>query len=177
MFTARKRSCGKVMFLHLSVILFTGGGLPDKDSSGQRPPWTEIPCTVKSGRYASYWNALLFHRRVSVLLVFSFIFCGTTWQETRKYSSRISSHEADCEQNDWQTPVKTLPSLAVGKNEKSWTSEEPFLWSAAPKWIKNPDSEWKALPECRASFCLTMWHEFDLYQCVKIRQPCCLPRC
>ena len=23
--TARKRSCGKVMFLHLSVILFTGG--------------------------------------------------------------------------------------------------------------------------------------------------------
>ena len=25
MFTARKRSCGKVMFLHLSVILFTGG--------------------------------------------------------------------------------------------------------------------------------------------------------
>ena len=25
MFTARKRSCGKVMFLYLSVILFTGG--------------------------------------------------------------------------------------------------------------------------------------------------------
>ena len=25
-FTARKRSCGKVMFLHLSVILFRGGG-------------------------------------------------------------------------------------------------------------------------------------------------------
>ena len=25
-FTARKRSCGKIMFLHLSVILFTGGG-------------------------------------------------------------------------------------------------------------------------------------------------------
>ena len=24
--TARKRSCGKVIFLHLSVILFTGGG-------------------------------------------------------------------------------------------------------------------------------------------------------
>ena len=26
-FTARKRSCGKVMFLHLSVILFKGGGV------------------------------------------------------------------------------------------------------------------------------------------------------
>ena len=25
--TFRKRSCGKVMFLHLSVILFTGGGV------------------------------------------------------------------------------------------------------------------------------------------------------
>ena len=31
-----------------------------------------------------------------------------------------SSHEADCEQNDWQTPVKTLPSLTVGNNEL-WT--------------------------------------------------------
>ena len=77
---------GKVMFLHLSVILFTGweGGLPD------RTPWTETlhpldrdsplgrdppqdrdhpsrtetppdraPPTVKNGRYASYWNAFL----------------------------------------------------------------------------------------------------------------------
>ena len=26
-FTARKQSCGKVMFLNLSVILFTGGGV------------------------------------------------------------------------------------------------------------------------------------------------------
>ena len=40
---------------------------------------------------------------------------------TRKHSSRMrtdravtSSHEADCGQNDWHTPVKTLPSLAVG---------------------------------------------------------------
>ena len=75
------------MFLHLCVILFTeGGGLPDRDPHqtedlldrnpldrdppGQRhPPWTKTPpspdrdppCMVKSGRYASYWNAFLFH--------------------------------------------------------------------------------------------------------------------
>ena len=30
------------MFLHLSVILFTGGGLCYGDP-GQRPPWTETP--------------------------------------------------------------------------------------------------------------------------------------
>ena len=29
----------------------------------------------------------------------------------------LSSHEADCEQNDRQTPVKTLPSLAVGNKQ------------------------------------------------------------
>ena len=31
-----------------------------------------------------------------------------------------SSHEANCEQNDWQTPVKTLPSLEVGNNVYAW---------------------------------------------------------
>ena len=30
----------------------------------------------------------------------------------------LSSHEADCEQNDWHTTVKTLPSLMVGND--SW---------------------------------------------------------
>ena len=55
--------------------MFHPGGLPDKDPldknpPGQRPPWTETPgqkptrqrplCTVKSGQYASYWNAFLF---------------------------------------------------------------------------------------------------------------------
>ena len=44
-----QRSCGKVMFLHLSVILFTGG-LCHGDPPGQRPPrqrssWTETPRT------------------------------------------------------------------------------------------------------------------------------------
>ena len=47
---ARKRSCRKIMFIHLSVILFTRGwGLCQG----------ETPHTVKSGRYASYWNAFL----------------------------------------------------------------------------------------------------------------------
>ena len=34
-----QRSCGKVMFLHVSVILFTGG----RGSLSGRPPWTETP--------------------------------------------------------------------------------------------------------------------------------------
>ena len=77
--TARKRSCGKVMFLHLSVILFTGGSLSRGVSvwgslsrgslsvgvsvqglsrgvcvQGDPPVWW------KSGRYASDWNAFSF---------------------------------------------------------------------------------------------------------------------
>ena len=81
---------GKVMFLHLSVILFTrtslSGGFHwqrplDRESPDIDPPerdrdlwtvtpWTEIPwadtpldsdpLTVKSGRYASHWNAFLY---------------------------------------------------------------------------------------------------------------------
>ena len=73
-----QRSCGKVMFLHLSVILFTGGlpypsgqtpladTLPGADTPLGRHPWTDTsPCTVHdgirstSGRYASFWNAIL----------------------------------------------------------------------------------------------------------------------
>ena len=47
-----KRSCGKVMFLHVSVILFTGGSLcqgdppPDRDPPRTETPplpWTETP--------------------------------------------------------------------------------------------------------------------------------------
>ena len=47
-----QRSCGKVMFLHLSVILSTGGGAladttpPQADGHYHR-------------RYASYWNVFL----------------------------------------------------------------------------------------------------------------------
>ena len=33
-----------------------------------------------------------------------------------KYEQWPSSHDADCEQNDWQTLVKTLPSPVVSNN-------------------------------------------------------------
>ena len=35
-----------------------------------------------------------------------------------------SSHQADCEQNDGQKPVKTLPSIAIGKNGPGEVSDE-----------------------------------------------------
>ena len=72
-----QRSCGKVMFLHLSVILFTRG-VSNRHLPGQTPPWadtglplladTGLPLLADtppqgddhcSGRYASYWNAFL----------------------------------------------------------------------------------------------------------------------
>ena len=34
----RKRSCGKVMFLHLSVIVFTRGQTPQADPPADIPP-------------------------------------------------------------------------------------------------------------------------------------------
>ena len=84
-FTSLKRSWRKVMFLHLSVILFTGGsvrGVPVQGVSvqgslcpGDLHPggvsvqgWVSVwgvlsgrplPVRVKNGEYASYWNAFL----------------------------------------------------------------------------------------------------------------------
>ena len=54
-----QRSWGKVMFLHMSVILFTGG-LP-QCSLGYPPPGSSLCWEIRttSGRYASYWNAFL----------------------------------------------------------------------------------------------------------------------
>ena len=78
-----QRSYGKVMFLHLSVILFTGVSAtptpgkthpplgrhplgrhppPCGHPTGQTPPCTVHPgIRSTSGRYASYWNAYLFN--------------------------------------------------------------------------------------------------------------------
>ena len=68
-----QRSCGKVMFLHLSVILFTGGCLPQcmlgntplrADTPRQTPPWqTPHPPTVTAadgthptGMFSCYYH-------------------------------------------------------------------------------------------------------------------------
>ena len=50
-------SCGKVMFLHLSVILFTGGVV--WQTPGQKTPPGQTPPPLEDG-YASHWNAFLF---------------------------------------------------------------------------------------------------------------------
>ena len=49
----------KVMFLHVSVILSTGGGVSrQKGGHPLTPTWTPHPSDGHcSGRYASYWNA------------------------------------------------------------------------------------------------------------------------
>ena len=68
--TGRNEFVAKVMFLVMSVILLTGGGLP-QCMLGYHPPEEDNPLPKKespgpppgiqsmSGRYASYWNAFL----------------------------------------------------------------------------------------------------------------------
>ena len=74
--TIRKRSCGKVMFLHLSVILFTNGGMRGGGACmawwghalhGGGHAWRGGGMCGRrdghcSGRYALYWNAFLFDK-------------------------------------------------------------------------------------------------------------------
>ena len=72
---------GKVMFLHLCVILFTGGGLCPSMHYRSHDRWVSVrgglPRLVTSGRYATYWNAFLFQ---SVSEICSncalWLFCG-----------------------------------------------------------------------------------------------------
>ena len=71
-FTACKRSCGNVVFLHPSVShsvhrgrgflsLAPGGVHPLVTHPGHTHPWTPPSRRSTSGRYASYWNAFLFN--------------------------------------------------------------------------------------------------------------------
>ena len=80
-----QRSWGKVMFLHVCVILFTGGGVLPQCMLGYHPPGTRhhpppsrpppgsVPSPQSrtywkirsmSGRYASYWNVILLYTRL-----------------------------------------------------------------------------------------------------------------
>ena len=61
-FTGRNEVVAKVIFLHLFVILFTGGCLPQcMLGNHTRAREAESGIRSMSGRYASYWNAFLFH--------------------------------------------------------------------------------------------------------------------
>ena len=76
--TARKRSLGKVIFLHVSVILFRGhmtrryllGGSLSRGSLSRQSLSRETcpPSTVSCRWYASYWNAFLFSMRTALLV-------------------------------------------------------------------------------------------------------------
>ena len=125
-----QRSWGKVMFLHMCVILFTGGGsasvhagiLPPRT----RPPWEQTPqiptamhagiapprdllqgmlgyhlqCMLgwhpplhsacwevrsTSGRYASYWNAILVFYLLLLGWITTFVYC----QHFKNYIVRV----------------------------------------------------------------------------------------
>ena len=81
-FTGRNEVVAKVMFLQVSVILSTRGGSPENPPprTKENPPRTrqtppriketpprEEDCSIRSmsGRYASYWNAILSLHRFS----------------------------------------------------------------------------------------------------------------
>ena len=95
-FTVRKRSCGKVMFLHLEGERCNPPGRhPPGHPPRQTPPWTDThslpgktspldrhppsrpppPDGHCSGRYASYWNLFLF----SCFLVAAFLLATVMW--------------------------------------------------------------------------------------------------
>ena len=80
-----QRSWAKVMFLQASVILSTGEGCLPQCMLGCPPPSEQTPhpppppgadsgIRPTSGRYASYWNALLFRLHFKLFVSFKFIY-------------------------------------------------------------------------------------------------------
>ena len=97
------------MFLLLCVILFTGDGVSLIDTPlTETPPWTEIPQTetrhpgqrpptVKSGRYASYWNSFLLNVVIHIQ--------APAGSEPPYYWNVKTINEADVGGNPDPTPV------------------------------------------------------------------------
>ena len=117
--TARKRSCGKVMFLHLSVSHYSvhsQGGVSNacNGPAGECIPECNGPGGVHphqstSGQYASYWNAFLFNVNYDITFVNHYCaqLCVTSmcqydlysqgshsdWENGKAFSSQGKLHE------------------------------------------------------------------------------------
>ena len=96
----RKNSCGKVMFLHLSVSHSVHKGWCTSPSPWADTHWVNTPLGrhppprdgLCSGRYASYWNALLFvsmWRSAGVPPQVNLRFSLRTWISGPRKSSKL----------------------------------------------------------------------------------------
>ena len=99
------------MFLHLSVILFTGGGLP-QCMLGYHPPPPRGPGTPTpppqrrayweirstSGWCASYWSAILFFNQSMLTSTCFFCFCIYMYMSrflmTKKFTVKTKKHSS-----------------------------------------------------------------------------------
>ena len=89
-----QRSCGKVIFLHLSVILFTGGCLPQCMLGYTQPPWADTPLLGKHPLADTAVDST-HHAGMHSCLSFSCSF----WQkpcQTRMHSSRMHTAHRNC---------------------------------------------------------------------------------
>ena len=126
-FNARKRSCDKVMFLHLSVILFTGGSATPHPL-GTHPLWAHTPlgtpplgthtphplCIVHagirstSGRYASYWNAFFLYMYLCTVRSNKQVWTGLQW-----WPPDVTSRGQGINYFDWLPYVHYLDKVSV----------------------------------------------------------------
>ena len=128
-FTVRKRNLGQGnVFTGVCQsfcsqgegVLVGGGGLPDRnppgqwsldrDPTGQKPPRQRLPCMVKSGRYASYWNAILFTK------IFNAI-------------SSMENRLGPCNKEPHETPEKWDDVLLSWKEKKNVIITTIYGWS------------------------------------------------
>ena len=106
---------GKVIFSQASVCPQWGRGVPDRDHPIQR-----FPRTVKSGRYASYWNAFL----LSFLLF-------DIWSSVAELllSSEVFQKKSPNKETRWLY-ARLIKSHIHAKSRENWfNGNETFLKS------------------------------------------------
>ena len=139
-FSARKRSYGKVTFFHLFVILFTGGLCSWRASAqeGLCRGWFlsgRTPRMVKSGQYASYWNEFLFFN--PIYLQFSSFLHHIVLVSAKLDSGRydyISGFQTSVVQLIFNDASKTLLAILA------------FFYCG--EFVKNPIVSFRMLCEC-----------------------------
>ena len=124
-----QRSCGKVMFLHLSVILFTGDGSADTPLPPGGHPSSQGDGSC-SGGYASYWNPFLSwnssHDPVTFYVVLT---SGSTIENQNEYLF-ISARQWSCRKVTFSVVSVCLSTEGSLYTEQLWPL--PTMYRAHP---------------------------------------------
>ena len=95
--TTRKRSCGKVMFLHLSVSHSVHRGVSASVHAGIQPPWEDTPLgTTPLGRHPPCRRLLQQTLRILLECILVGYFYALVYVRAHKHASVLNLMRTQC---------------------------------------------------------------------------------